>query len=227
MRDVRVQTVRVSGNSKTGPIPVTATSSNSCPTTCPFQGQGCYAESGPSGLNWRKIDAGERGSDWADLIEFVRSLRRGQVWRHNQAGDLPHTDGVIDADMVGELAEQNRGRRGFTYTHHDPTLGTNAETVRSANEAGFTINLSGNNPAHADELVDLGIGPVVTVLPKDAPPVTHTPAGRRVIVCPAVQRDDVTCADCKLCANPRRQILIGFPVHGSRPRVAARAVGLE
>jgi hypothetical protein len=30
--------------------------------------------------------------------------------------------------------------------------------------AGFTVNLSADNPAHADQLMALGIAPVVTVL---------------------------------------------------------------
>src|ERR1700726_2182000 len=37
----------------------------------------------------------------------------------------------------------------------------------TAIKAGFTINLSAENPAHADRLAELGIAPVVTVLARD------------------------------------------------------------
>lgn len=44
---------RVSGNAKCGPIPVTTTSADSCPPTCSFKGNGCYAESGPLAMHWK------------------------------------------------------------------------------------------------------------------------------------------------------------------------------
>lgn len=222
---VTVQITKKSGNSKTGPIPVTTTSSESCPSACPLKGSGCYAESGPLALHWRKVTAGERGGEWDELTDFVRDLPPAQVWRHNQAGDLPHNDQTIDADKVAALVEANHGRRGFTYTHHDMSLPGNADVVREANLGGFAVNLSGNNPEHADELAELGIGPVVTVLPSDATGTMRTPAGRRMIACPATQRDDVDCESCKLCANPRRTVIIGFPVHGTSKKKAANATG--
>lgn len=54
---------RASGNVKTGPIPVTTTSADSCPPTCSFKGNGCYAESGPLALHWRAVSSGKRGSN--------------------------------------------------------------------------------------------------------------------------------------------------------------------
>jgi hypothetical protein len=41
-----------------------------------------------------------------------------------------------------------------------------------------------------------------------------------VVVCPATQRDDVTCKSCKLCRVQMRGVIVGFPVHGSRKRMA-------
>lgn len=215
-----------SSNKKTGPIPVTITSDNSCPSVCPLRDQGCYAQSGPLAIHWRKTSNGERGNDWDNLLDTVKAFPEGQLWRHNQAGDLPHTDQVIDAALVGALVAANEGRRGFTYTHHDMALEGNVEVVKAANEGGFAVNLSANDPAHADELVKLGIAPVVTVLGEYAEGVSYTPEGNRITVCPAAQRDDVSCATCKLCAKTDRKVIIGFPVHGARRRTAARNLGL-
>jgi hypothetical protein len=39
-----------------------------------------------------------------------------------------------------------------------------------------------------------------------------------VVICPATQRDDVSCASCQLCQRQRTAI-VGFPAHGSRHRV--------
>ena len=132
----------ISSNSKTGPIPVTTSSRETCPTTCPFYDAGCYAKGGHTGLHWRKVTKGGRGGAWSALLDSVRKLPRGQVWRHNVAGDLPHDAGTIDRAAVMELAAANKGRRGFTYSHHVLTEG-NAETIRAANAAGFTVIVGG------------------------------------------------------------------------------------
>jgi hypothetical protein len=158
-------------------------------------------------------------TDWQGYCASVAALPDGQLWRANQAGDLPHVGGRIYAPMLEALVAANEGKRGFTYTHHVPGLGDNAELIRAANSAGLTINLSGNNPAHADTLADLGIAPVVTVLPAGQLENTATPAGRKIVVCPAVVRDNVSCASCGLCARAR-DFIVGFPAHGASKRKA-------
>ena len=52
----------------------------------------------------------------------------------------------------------------------------------------------------------------------------HTPAGRRIVVCPATYRDDVTCASCQLCQRAERKIIVGFPAHGQSRAKASQAV---
>lgn len=218
----RVHFIKKSSNSKTGPIPVSYTSSNSCPDSCPLIGAGCYASAGYyTRLNWGKVDSGERGTPWIEFCNRVSDLKSGTLWRHNIAGDLPHKNGVINRGRVGLLTSANAGKKGFTYTHHDTALGNNAATIKTANAGGFTINLSANNPKHADQLLALGIAPVVTILPHDQMENTTTPAGNAIVVCPAVTRSDVTCKTCGLCQNQRRYrgydqpIIIGFPAHGA------------
>ena len=227
MPNVNVHLSLRSSNTKTGPIPVSTTSSESCPSTCPLKGTGCYAESGKLALHWQDVTRGGRGGSWDAFLAAVRKFKPAQLWRHNQAGDLPQDgEGVIDREAVLALADANEGRRGFTYTHHDMSLPGNAETVREANARGFAISLSANGPEHADDLAGLDIAPVVTVISEYAPAVTFTPSGRRIVTCPAVQREGVNCLQCKLCANPDRKVIIGFPLHGARRRTAARELGI-
>lgn len=221
-----------SKNEKTGAIPVSTTSADTCPSACPFkrdeQGvNGCYADGGPLGMHWQKVTKGARGDAWSNFLERVAKLPAGQLWRHNQAGDLPGNGETIDAARLAALAEANRGRRGFTYTHYVPE-GGNAEAIATANAAGFTVNLSANTLQHADALADTGIGPVVVVLPSDVDgavtKTVTTPAGRTVSVCPATYRDDVTCASCGLCQVQARKTIVGFPAHGaSKKRASAVA----
>lgn len=229
---------RISRNAKTGPIPVSTTSRESCPTDCPFQGSGCYAEAGPLGGLWRNMSKAGAGNEFQNgrgkmtalgLDEFllqVRKLPAGQLWRHNQAGDLvpiPGT-GTIDTDVLARLVAANKGKRGFTYTHHNVLQNpANREAVAGAVKQGFVINLSANNLRHADELAALGIAPVATVLPANVTQNTTTPAGRKVVICPATVRDNVSCETCGLCAR-LRDAIIGFPAHGpSKARAGAIA----
>jgi hypothetical protein len=127
---------------------------------------------------------------------------------------------TLDTQALALLVKANKGKRGFTYTHKPLDTQVERDAIRDANKGGFTVNLSGNNLAHADSLADLGIAPVVVVLPHDATSNTTTPKGRKVVVCPATQRDDVSCASCGLCAL-QRDAIVGFPAHGPSKRKAS------
>lgn len=203
-----------SANSKTGPIPVSTTTRATCPLDCAMR-DACYAASGPLALHWSAVSAGTRGTDWSTFVGAIADLPDGQLWRHNQAGDLPGDGRTVDPVALGQLVRANIGRRGFTYSHYRDA--NSLTWIRHANAWGFTVNMSANSLADADTLADTGAGPVVVVLPSDATQNTRTPAGRRVVVCPATQRDDVSCATCQLCAR-QRDVIVGFPAHGTRKR---------
>jgi hypothetical protein len=226
-----------SSNVKTGPIPVSTTAKPSCPLTCPFMRNGCYAERGNLGWLWSALTkagpnqqfkygvANLQSIDWQGLCDRVSALEPATLWRHNQAGDLPHSNGRIDRKALRLLAKANKTKRGFTYTHHVMTK-PNQAAIAEANASGFTVNLSGNSLSHADDLSKLAIAPVVVVLPAETDgavtPVLHTPEGRTVSVCPATYRDDITCATCKLCQRQDRKCIVGFPAHGAAKAKASR-----
>lgn len=209
---------RKSSNAKTGAIPVTTSSSNTCPKACPLKDKGCYAKTGPVSWHWNKVSKGERGDNFKALVRSIKSLNDGETWRHNVAGDLMHNEQKIDIAALVKIIKANKNKNGFTYTHHDMTSEHNQEAVAYANYAGFTINLSANNVKHADELKALNVGPVVTVLHSETKENFTTPGGNKIVVCPATLRDDVTCATCKLCARADRKSIIGFPAHGAQKR---------
>lgn len=224
-----------SANAKTGPIVVTTSSGTTCPPACPLK-RTCYAKGGPLALHWAAVTRGERGEPWkrflADLSDALAKAPRGQVWRHNQAGDLPGAGDRIDREALAALIATNAtaDARGFTYTHK-PLIAADARgkaalaaanlaAVVEANANGFTINASANNLAHVDALADVidGRAPIVVVVAADAPPTLSTPAGRKVVVCPAQQREGVTCATCRLCARADRKVVVGFRAHGTGAR---------
>jgi len=225
---MRVHLTLKSSNKKTGPIPVSTTSAETCPKDCPFNHNnigGCYASYGPLAIHWKKVTSGERGDRWIDFCMKINDLPLGQFWRHNQAGDLPtnhHQNRRISELHLTLLIAANAGKKGFTYTHHTMSLPSNRLRVRKANQYGFTINLSGNNLTHADKLFDYGVGPVTTVLPSvkaEERGKIFTPGGRRVVLCPAVTHD-ISCDKCRLCSIAERKIIIGFPAHGTGAKKA-------
>lgn len=209
-----------SDNGKTGPIPVSTSPASTCPDSCPLKSGGCYAKSGPLKLHWDAVSDNQRGVYWAEFISAIKSLPANQLWRHNQAGDLPGCSDSIDATALAELARANAGKRGFTYTHKPPTK-ENLRAIKAARKAGFIVNLSANSPAHADKLLKHGL-PVVTVLPTEA--IAHksakTPNGAQIIVCPATRSEKVNCSTCGLCQKAERPFVIGFPAHGTSKKKA-------
>jgi len=238
---MRVHLTLKSRNGKVGKIPVSTTSADTCPDACPLKSKGCYAASGPLNLHWQKVTEGNAGGKWSAFVKSIAALPLGQAWRHNQAGDLPGVNGAIDTAKLDALVTANKGKMGWTYTHKPMTSAKNRAAVASANAAGFTINLSADTLAKADELASLAIGPVVVVLDaKDgAKADCLTPEGRRVVTCPATYRDDISCGGgkvslgvgkgsidtkaCLLCARINRPTIVGFPAHGTY-RTAAAAI---
>lgn len=216
----RVHLTLKSRNEKVGPIPVSTTESKSCPTTCPFKKSGCYADGGPLALFWGKVDRGLAGVEWAEFCDQIAALPEGQLWRHNQAGDLPSDGKYIDLEKFHALIEANRGRKGFTYTHHDATLVGNRGSIKAANLHGFTVNLSGNSVAHADTLAALEIAPVVCVVGEDHPEHSVTPEGRKVVVCPEQTGKAKSCKECGLCQKANRGVIVAFRAHGVSKRKA-------
>ena len=216
---MKVHLTRISTNVKTGPIPVSTSSKATCPPTCSFMNQGCYADNFPLSIHWSKVTAGERGMPWADFLDEVKRLPKNQLWRHNQAGDLPGADGKIDAAMLKQLVAASKGKRAFTYSHY-PRTKHNLKAIVDANRNGFVVNLSADSLTEADELYGLGLPLVAVVEPGWRG--TRSPAGNPVTVCPAQVMENMDCATCQLCAKGSRHAIVAFEAHGARKKTVIK-----
>lgn len=223
---MNVTFTEVSSNNKTGPIPVSASTSSTCPTGCPFL-KTCYASYGPSKWHWDKLDAGKTGISWDEFLVKVKALWKGQLWRMNAWGDLAATNGTINRKMLRGLVEANRGKNGFTYTHHVVSE-ANLATLREANAGGFTINVSCESVEQVDAVRRLGL-PAVLVVGSDETPEkgATTPDGHPIRLCPA-ETSNITCSRCGICARKDRQTVIVFRTHGpGTKRIFARLVAIR
>ena len=215
----------------------------------------------PVRAHWDKVSLGLVGTPWSKFcFQIALQLEPDQIWRYGVAGDLPGPGEFIDRKDLDYLTTANMGRPVIAYTHkpaldrESPAIAAhNRRGIAEAIEVGFMINLSGNNRAHADELAELQLAPVVTVLPgadarrhrslgsgkkewtetigeyrdRTSALPSFTSKGRRIAVCPATY-SNATCASCRACAHSRNGTIIGFPAHGTAKRkteaVAARDV---
>src|ERR1700738_3419137 len=166
---MKVHFIHVSQNAKTGPIPVSIIERASCWPGCALYENGCYAETGALAMHWRRVSRGPAGGSWSEFCAKVAALRPGRLWRYAQAGDLPGYAAQIDGELLHELVAANAGKQVIAFTHKpvlgdDPVALENRRLIPAAIKAGFMVNLSADNPAHADAVAELGIAPVVTVL---------------------------------------------------------------
>ena len=217
---------KVSNNSKTGAIPVTVSNRGTCPPSCPLLKNGCYAEGYYTQLHWDKVTNGERGTNWNEFINAIKTLPKRTLWRHNVSGDLVGTNDIIDNVALAQLVQANKNKSGFTYTHYPMNNVNNIQAVKKANDAGFTVNLSANNIDQADHYKSLKIGPVVVVVSEDCEKVTFTPNNNKIVVCPAQNNDKVTCSSCGLCQKQDRDYIIGFRVHGTYTKKAKLSLAI-
>lgn len=213
---MRVHLTLKSSNSKTGPIPVSTTEKASCPDRCSLKGNGCYANDYHLNMHWDKVSQGLRGTDWQGFVTQVSKFKPGQLWRHNQAGDLPSNNGkIIDYSKLESLVQANKGKRGFTYTHYS-YKGFNGSLIKLSNEQGFTINTSTESLEDALESFKAGF-PTTVVLndTKYKGLKTFEHLGEKIAICPAQVTEGVTCATCALCQKASRKVIIGFLAHGA------------
>ena len=129
--------------------------------------------------------------------------------------------GNINGAMLAELIAANRGKRGFTYTHH-VLNSINTAYIKVANRDGFTINVSTESKADAVSAYNQGM-PTVVVVPSDhADNCEHE--GVKFVTCPAQTNDTMTCAQCGLCSQSNRTCVVMFKAHGNAKRFVSTIV---
>src|SRR5215510_10150128 len=146
--------VETTDNAKLGPISATYASQASCPRSCPWYGNGCYAERGMVAWQTRRLNrSAVRGAMRIAQAEAraIDVLTGDRLLRLHVVGDA-RTDAA--ARELGAAAERysrrgnapRRGRKVWTYTHAWRTVArqswgeavsvlASVETVREAREA--------------------------------------------------------------------------------------------
>jgi len=211
--------VKKSGNKKTGFMPVTYNSRLSCPNSCIFKNNGCYADNYHTALNWDKVTSGERGGSFKELLQNIKSLKPGTIWRACVAGDIPsNSKGEISRTYIKGITEANKGLKGYTYTHNRLDVGENISLLKTANKQGFTVNISTETEAAADNAVLNNLPAVIVVKSTETRRAWFTKNKNKIFVCPA-QTSGVNCIDCQLCQSRPKNLIIAFLAHGNMSKL--------
>lgn len=202
-------------NAKTGDIPTGYIGRNvedalaSC-GDCPLKPKtaggngGCYAWSGTPNLILRRTKAKSTRVEQLDFLDAVDERHpQARYARLGALGDpaVLSRDEVVD--MREALAARRMGLLSYTHAWFDGGHHLRGLVMASCDELW-----------EVDEAIDAGWRATV-VIPADTPHRgIRTPAGRRVVVCPAQRRDDVTCNSCGACDAGKKGPIIGFLQHG-------------
>ena len=247
MSTLKMILLPTSSNAKTGDVIQSYSSRVTCPTSCKFQKNGCYADGYHTARQWDRCDNPEDaryiingehltiGLKAAVFDKLRKDPTRNKImFRHNIAGDIAiEGTSTIDVNRVDTIAKAiadtneavGNVLQGYTYTHC--TIDTNASNIiHDAASKGFLINASCETVEEVKHAKNLGINTVIaSVDPKET--VRELKAmGMHGVQCPAQTKDDMNCNRCQLCAKNRKAVII-FGVHGTASKKAAKVIMLK
>lgn len=208
--------VTCTGDKKTGPVSAWYTSENTCPNTCPFKGNGCYAENFHCHMAWKKAT-----NPLEDCYQKSEEVGLLDLMRLNIAGDLaiPGTS-KINLALVDWLIRRFGGRtKAWGYTHCRPDA-FNKAVVQYANANGLALSFSVESLKKAQELQAEGVPVVVATDKIKATDNTYH-------LCQG-GKNGVNCRKCRICLNSSREKIVVFNLHGTKAKAARKAVeGIE
>jgi hypothetical protein len=208
------QFVANSHNKKTGSMPVTSTSSNSCPLTCGLY-KDCYGKSSYTRIQWDKLD--KKGIDFNQLINLINSLRKNSPIRFNVVGDLTNNDGIVDATKLIKLANtvKNRDLDMILYTHLELSY-LNVKSFQLAFSKGLNINISCEAIDKAKKALNYGLNTVI-VLPIGSINKVLKIDDLIVVRCPNEYNAKIQCVKCMLCSKDRveKRVVVAFTAHST------------
>lgn len=174
-----------------------------CPSTCPYLGNGCYAEGGNVAMHQRGAGDSVNAALHGAAAAMVWAALTGRVARLHVSGDLgtsvepAYVDGLV---VVAREVRRLRGGDGpvaWTYTHHEDGAYRGA-----LDDAGITVRLSDH----------IGASGAIVVESREHARSIRKETGAKVAVCPAQLRS-VSCNQCRLCWT-RPDVTIAFIAHG-------------
>jgi len=213
-----------SKNIKTGLVSATYSSIDAtCPKSCPFMGEGCYAQIGMVGIHTVRFNKKYHRARNPVTPEDVAREEAGLIKKAicESKNILPlrlHVAGDSRTNKAAKLltnSVKHWNQPVWCYTHawrnvHRESWGTKVSILASCES--ITDAKIAMNKGYA----------VAIVTPPHPSPKAYMEDGVKVIPCPAQTHDNVTCVSCKLCWNDQKLLkqnaVIAFEAHGVMKR---------
>lgn len=211
--------VEQTANRKVGNVSVTMASQGSCPLTCPFLKNGCYAESGLQGIHTARMNAFKATPLQIARAEAteIRKLSGMRPLRLHVVGDCI-TDRT--AEIVSRAATETVQQPIWTYTHA-------WRSVKRQSWGSVNVLASVESTEQALQAIERGYAPAMTIASHPQDGKAYVKNGLRLIPCPEQTRG-IQCDKCKLCWDDqsllRRKAVITFAAHGSGAKRVKAAI---
>jgi hypothetical protein len=236
-----------SSNKKTGDIIQSYSSRATCPDSCIFKKNGCYADSYTTSRQWERCDNPQDTRYVSNSEQLSISLKEAVfdklrknsdckkvLFRHNVAGDIA-TEGTSYIDknrvetIVRAIEETNKTvgniLQGYTYTHckiDDNAVGI----IRDSSSRRFLINASCETVREVTHAKSFGVNAVIASVNPEETKKELKAVGLHSVQCPAQVREDIDCNKCQLCAKNRKAVII-FKVHGNAYKKASKVIMMK
>lgn len=203
-------------NKKLGKISTTYVAQQSCPVSCKFYNNGCYAEQGPIGIHTKRLNKiGNSAHDLARVeADAIRTLSGAVPLRLHVVGDCKDN---YSATTVSEAAIEYAKKAGqpvWTYSHawrETDRASWNQVSVLASCESIEDVKTA-RRKGYA----------TCIVVPEFKSNKLYYMGDEKILPCPEQTHVGVTCASCLLCTDDKRlftkEITIAFAAHGSKKR---------
>ncbi len=206
-----------SNNSKVGDVAATyAPIAQTCPSTCPLKGNGCYAQSGNVGFQVNRLERETDGLN-GDTVAVLEGDEIADLARHaptNHALRIHVSGDAVTDFRASQLARGANRWLGpvWSYTHA-------WRDVSRTSWGRVSVLASCETTEAVKDALDKGYAAALVVAehPADGR-AFRTENGVKVIPCPSQTRD-IKCTDCRLCWDDsnliRQGACISFSAHGA------------
>lgn len=215
--------VEKSSNRKIGEASATYVSQASCPTSCPFRGSGCYAESGFVGITTKRLNK----STETDAVTLARqeadailSLSGKRDLRLHVVGDSTTEEGTrILADAASSYTARY-GKTVWSYTH--------AQDIPRGAWGEVSILRSVETVKAAKQASDAGYAAAMVVESFEDTKAYPIGEGLTGIPCPVQTGKADSCVKCRLCLNAdklhAKNRVVLFEAHSDRASKVKQAL---
>jgi hypothetical protein len=207
--------VEESNNDKTGPCSCTYCHQKSCPPTCPFYHNGCYAEYNNVGrFILPRLLTAEGRLDALILAKreakAIRGLTGKRPLRLHVVGDCRTGAAARTVSSACQEYSSRYGQPSWSYTHAWRDVPRDAW-------GDVSILASCEKPEDLTAAHERGYAAAMVVEQHESPKAVELPGGFKGVPC-VEQTKGVRCTDCRLCFDAprlfREKLAILFAAHG-------------